>query len=187
MLTSVFAFSACDNGTLEAGFKSTASDESNPFQCAYKSDKTKFDIDDVTLDFYYGVLFIHIENIIETYSYPIFEVFFDNDDGDKHIIKRVEENFVSEKYRWEYDLDEFDYDELDYGKFDHIEPTKKFNHSESITIPKKLFSRDSGIIWFVISGANVAEDETEFQSFAWISIYYKVTGEKVILSDQEFK
>ena len=185
MLINVFAFSACNNGTLESGFKPGSSAPGPSHFAAYRSDKTEFDIDDVTLDFYYGGYYPSGIEFTKTHAqnYPVFEVYFvDDADGSKYFIKRVEENFVSEKYSCELLRDENWY-------ITEI----KFNHSETITIPKEIFTKESGKIYFQIHGVNVHEQEQEPEKEPKVHcivsnyIFYKVTEGKVILSDKEFK
>ena len=65
---------------LENGFKpSNDADETPIFYCAYRSDKTEFNINDVTLDFYYGGYYYQgaeyeLEN---AHDFPSFELLFD--------------------------------------------------------------------------------------------------------------
>ena len=86
---------------LENGFKlSNDADETPIFYCAYRSDKTEFNINDVTLDFYYGGYYYQgaeyeLEN---AHDFPSFELYFTDNEGNKFFVKRVEENFVSDKY-----------------------------------------------------------------------------------------
>ncbi|MBQ9760358.1 MAG: hypothetical protein IJW16_03295, partial [Clostridia bacterium] len=90
------------------GFTVGDGDESLCITCAYKSDKTVFDIDDVTLTFYYGGDFYDsLELELEKgYNIPWFELYFKDENGKKYFIRRVEENLVSEKYRMTYVRDQ---------------------------------------------------------------------------------
>ena len=45
---------SCSGIRIESGFIASNGEEINCFQAAYRSDKTIFDIEDVTLTFYYG-------------------------------------------------------------------------------------------------------------------------------------
>ena len=55
----------CSNTGVESGFEffsfSDESCESNQFHCGYKTERTEFDIDDVTIDLYYGGEFYDYE------------------------------------------------------------------------------------------------------------------------------
>ena len=119
---------------LENGFKpSNDADETPIFYCAYRSDKTEFNINDVTLDFYYGGYYYQgaeyeLEN---AHDFPSFELYFTDNEGNKFFVKRVEENFVSDKYNCNLIYDN-DWNVIDVD----------FNHSESITIPKEIFTEE---------------------------------------------
>ncbi len=161
---------------LEVGFDaSSQGEESLPVSCAYRSDKTEFDIDDVTLDFYYGhPIYSSPEYLWENVmNVPSFDVCFSNGAGLQIHVKHVEENLVSEKYRCELIYDE---------NWNFIE--KKFNYSESITIPKELFTEKSGVIIFKIRGANVRESE-EIIPLGSAYINYEVFGDKVVLTSNK--
>lgn len=164
---------------VESGFKPSSSDEMNPFHCAYKSDKMEFDINDVTLDFYYGVHYYESaeyfrENICDI---PYFEVVFTTDDHDKFVVKRVEENLISEKYRCEYIRDE---------NLQLIEI--KYNYWETLTIPAEIFTEESGVIYFGFRGDDIRVQNPEFrETGGGKAIFYKVKGDKVILSSKRFE
>lgn len=164
---------------VESGFKPSSSDEMNPFHCAYKSDKTEFDINDVTLDFYYGVSYYESaeyfrENI---WDIPYFEVSFTTDDNKKFVVKRVEENLVSEKYRCEYIRDE---------NLKIIEI--KYNYCETLTIPAEIFTEESGVIYFGFRGDNIRVQDPEHREIGGgKAIFYKVKDGKVILSSKRFE
>lgn len=164
-----------DNG-IESGFSISNSEPSPMITCAVKSEKNAFDINDVTLTFYYGGDFpenleFHIEN---GDHYPTFRTCFKNDDGDVYEIKHVQEEFVSEKYRIE----------TEKKLFVNI---KKYNFSEVLTIPKDLFTKDTGYVAFFIEGQNTNERlPEEFVRIASTQrIYYKVEKDTVYLSTKK--
>lgn len=164
---------------LEDGFQSSnGCDDSPRYLCAYRSDKTEFNIDDVTLVFYYGGYYYNgVEYELENlYDFPYFDLYFSDGGGERYFVKRVEENFVSEKYNIHFTYDE---------NWNVVERT--FNHSEVITIPKEIFKDESGRIYFAVYSANVREAAPRFRSIASIGIFYKVIGEKVVLSSNEIK
>ena len=170
LLTSTLILASCENQNkgLEVGF--TPYGEMD-FSCAYRSDKTKFDIDDVTLTFYYGGFYeYNIESEIKNrFSYPTFELYFCDEKLDNIIlVKRVEENLVSEKYRVYSTLKFFNKHVIEY------------KHSEIITIPKELFAEDWGIIYFCLYGANVRED-SEVKIITSVQISYKKDGDTITL------
>ena len=95
---------------LESGFKPSSSGEPSPPEdfCAYKSDTNEFDIDNVTLDFFFGGHYpsgVEFE-LTHGRNYPAFDLYFIDEDDNKFFIKHIEENFVSEKYSCECTYDE---------------------------------------------------------------------------------
>ena len=184
ILSILFIFTACDksneNTGLENGFEIGAGCASPPNLCAYKSDKVIFDIDDVTFDFYYGVSYINNYYkgcmLLDVQSFPVFDVLFQDENGKEYIVKHVEENFVSEKYRVEKIFDE------NYNVTEII-----FNHSETLTVPKEVFIYNKGYFYFQVRGDNMSKSGTKNQTITGACIYYKVEGEQVILSSKKFK
>ena len=178
LLTSTLTLASCGNRGLEAGFYYTSignDDAPYPmFRCAYKSDKTEFDINDVSLMFYYGGLYsLYLQEEERSgISYPVYELYFSNNWADlkKIFIKQVEDELISEKYRF---------------------TTKKFfcynfcefNYSVELTIPKELFENEEGVIWFSIYSRNIHNDDEIFET---IDVYYKKDGDKIILSTKGF-
>lgn len=166
---------------LEYGFEfSSGEDEAiRIFFCAYRSPTNVFDIDNITLDFYYGVDYHpyspeYIQEIL--YSYPYFEVAFKSEGEEKVIIKTVEENFISEKYNCEVVYTE---DRMDIKRV-------IFNHHETFTIPKEVFTKETGIIYFSVYGTNVCKDPPSFEWIVGRPIHYKVADNKVCLSNKRF-
>lgn len=142
--------------------------------CAYKSDTNEFEMDNVSLTFFYGGLFAsdinqELENVR---NIPEFDVYFgDADNEPVYTIAHSNENYVSEKYRCDIITDESQLVKIG------------FTHSEVITIPKSLFSEEQGVIRFCIRGVNVNEIAPELRLISCIYINYDVTkDEKVILS-----
>ena len=177
LLTSTLILASCGNKGLEAGFYYTSignDDAPYPmFRCAYKSDKTEFDINDVTLTFYYGGLYsLYLQEERSSISYPGYELYFSNDwtELKKMLIKQVEDELISEKYRF---------------------TTKKFfcynfcefNYFVELTIPKELFGNEEGVIWFSIYSRNINNEDEIFET---IDVYYKKDGDKIILSTKGF-
>lgn len=162
---------------LESGFDVGGNScASTGFYCAYKSEKNEFEIDDVTLEFYYGGWYYPLgaEYLRETtHDFPFFDVYFGEDEGEKVLVKRVEENFILDKYNVIVNF---------------YERKHTFTFSEPLTIPKQLFSKETGIVYFYITGTNIKNgDKAKTQLITSINIFYKVTDGKVILSNTEFK
>ena len=141
------------------------------FHCSYEIDKEEYDINCVTLLFFYGVGLGEDINIeLETsVNYPVFELYFMNDENTSILAKHVEENLISEKYGFTYG------------------PNNKelYNHSEEFTIPKELFTKENGIIWFYLYGANILESGSpKAKIITSIAIYYTKNGDSITLSKE---
>lgn len=146
---------------------------STAFHCAYKSDKTEFDIDNVTLDFYYGVEYLFTEeDERETIDIPSFDLYLSNGKSPKISIKHVEENLISEKYRCHIAWDE--------------DSKITYNHCETVTIPRELFVEESECLYFSVYGTNVREFYPEYRSVIGAHLHYKIVGERVILAAMPF-
>lgn len=146
---------------------------------AYKSDTDTFDIDNVTLTFYFGTLWISyeedfIENVRKTYiDVPRFELIFtDEQEENIHTVKTVEENYISAKYGIKL------VDHIEEGWYEY-----QFYHCEDLTIPKELFCKEQGVINFIINGVDVHTDEPKHMLLSGASIKYEfIETNKVILS-----
>ena len=161
---------------LENGFKPSSSDaDPPPNYCAYKSDINEFDIDDVTLDFFFGGYYPSgVEHeLSHSRNYPTFDLYFVDDDGNSFFVRRIEENFVSEKYSCEVVYDENWY-------ITEI----KYNYSEQITIPSDVFTKENGQVTFEIRSVHANDIESEMRCITGIKIFYQVSNGKVILSSQ---
>ena len=167
-------------GGLETGFKPpSGSINSAPLSwsfCAFKSETNVFDIDDVTLDVYFGGNYSEgVDTIREnSKSYPSFELYFENDQGKECFVKRIDENFISEKYSCELICDK-DWNLIEI----------KYNYHETMTIPAELFTNESGYIWFVARGVNTHEPEDGMRNIVGNVLLYEVKDGKVILTTQE--
>ncbi len=159
-----------ENTGLEIGFTASGAGSSElSHRSACRSTKTDFDINNVTLEFYYGtVIWAPVEFIREnSISIPAFELRFKNDDDDIHIIKQVNENFISEKYDCNYNTDTNRYD---------------FNYSETLTIPKELFNKKNGYIEFYVYGIDIHAREPKEMIITGFRIFYNVSDGNVTLS-----
>ena len=149
-----------------------------PF-CEYKSEKIEFDINDVSLEFSYGGYYsVYVEDIRrEIVSIPWFNLCFENNSGNRVVVRRVDEEFISEKYDCTVAYDEQHY-------IDDIE----YNYSEYITIPEELFTNEKGKIIFSIRGESMRDGEIirEEDVIVSIPIFYEVVDGKVILSSRNF-
>ena len=159
---------------LEWGFVYEEGDEIPSDSCAYRSESNVFDIDDVTLTFYFGGVFSpEIEQEHEFgRNIPEFDVYFgDANLAPMYTIRHSTDNFVSEEYRVTWVFDE------SYNVTEMI-----YNHSEEITIPQSIFSEEQGVIRFCVGGTNINEVEQEYKTIACAYISYKIVDGKVKLS-----
>ena len=188
VLTLISAITGCSQQEkgLEGGFYKQNGEglqcPSHALTCAYRSDRTEFDIDDVTITFYYGGTWGgDIESISGAFDYPSFSLVFRNDESQYYLIREVNENLVSEKYRHI-----MHYDRQDDGSY---LVSESYNHSEEITIPKELFTKTTGCIDFCVFSQNIADPFfTTIGEECRVHIYYKQIKSqgKVILSDKKF-
>lgn len=148
----------------------------------FESEKSVFDIDDVTLTIYYGDIFssdlqYEKEN---GWTYEYYELYFENDKKDKVLIRHVDEDFVSEKHR------------CTYVKEGSLFNGYAYNCSEEFTVPKELFTEDKGDIFFCVSGwgtpmhkGEPQEDPSE-RIITYGGLCYKKEGNKILLSGSPF-
>ena len=162
-----------ENETLEGGFTQGFAWWESSCRCAYRSDSRVFDINDVTLEFFYGIDYTgdlewYLEN---SQNYPWFELYFIDADGNKLLVKRVEENLVSEKYQC-----------TTYPRTDKPFLGVDFNYSETLTIPREIFNKESGVVTFCIKGDNARTAVEKIVTLTLAYIQYETDGDKVILS-----
>ncbi len=169
---------------LESGFKysSVGCDDSSIFHCGYKTDKTEFDLDHVTVDLYYGGEFYNdYGTLCVGFNIPSFDIFVavwneENRNYDKkYLLKHVEENFISEKYNCKVL-----YTKCLFGETAEI----VFNHYETINIPKEAFSNENGAIAIMIFGTYTDKGYQKEENITGTIFYYKVVDGKVVLSSQ---
>ena len=167
LLTSALTLTACiEKEGLEAGFEWDHAEIGNRYFCAYKSHKKEFDINDVTLTFYYGG-----SHGIE----DSFGLYFENEKGDVYLIKKIE-NHNPDDYKMEWE-----------GMYER----KVFSHFEVITIPKELFVDDSGYIWFFLGREYIIDSNNNSSKIdtlggGAIRVDYKKSGDMIILSDEYY-
>ena len=179
LLTNTLGLVSCGNKGIKSGFyyvKLGSDDALYPmFRCAYKSDKTEYKINDVTLTFYFGGLYSL--NLREGYdiSYPVYELYFSNNWNDlqKNLIKHVEDELISEKYR-------FTTKSVLFYNF------CEFNYSVELTIPEALFEDAEGVIWFSLYSRNINDEFEEMKMLETIDVYYKKDGDKIFLSSETY-
>ena len=160
---------------LEWGFQYSDGMVSNPASCAYRSESNTFDINNVTLTLYFGGYFssdieLERENV---WNIPEFDVYFAGYDPleQLHLIRHSTDNFVSEEYRTNWLFDE-----------QHYLTEIQYNHSEVVTVPANLFSKQQGIIGFCVGGININNVEPKYEIITCAYLNYDMVDEKVVLS-----
>ncbi len=144
---------------------------------AYRSDVTEFDIDNVTLTLYYG------------YECPIFDyenipilVTISNYDAGKNVLIRKfeEEEFYTEERKATFETT---------NPFIGLKYRCTFNYSETITIPKELFTEEKGMLFFRLElehlpfsykseGFGYVDDAL----LSEVALCYEIRDNKVIIS-----
>ncbi len=171
---------------IEYGFTEETGCVSPPGRTAYKSDKNILSIDNAKLTFYYGSCWAlnsdgTIYKDVESMSCPYFYLYFKNDDGDKYTIRRVDEEWMSVDYLINYKVDRW----IDEDGNECYKNSYEYLHSEEITIPRELFTKETGYIIFDVETDHYPG--SLLLSVKSCCIYYKLDGDYVILSDKEFE
>ncbi len=150
---------------LENGFVQYGDPLPPPLYCAYKSDKSEFDLDNVTLCFYYGGWYYRgiAYELNERHNIPAFELAFEDEHGNKIVAKEVNENFVSEKYNCNVTGN-------DKGRGITIE----YSYCEMIKIPSEIFNYSTGSIHFEINGVDLHDFTPQKKCITSIPLYYEL-------------
>ena len=130
LLTSALNFSGCLNRGVEAGFYLHHS-TTNRVRIAYKTDKKKFDINDVTLTFYFGS--------VEGIQFSSIQIYIEDDEGDIFLLKNIEIN-NPEDYVITYKKE-----------LGGLRNRAEFSHGEQITIPKEILIKSTYLSFWVAS------------------------------------
>ncbi|MCL2816766.1 MAG: hypothetical protein FWD39_00060 [Clostridiales bacterium] len=151
---------------------SPSSNEALPkYFCGYKSEKDRFEISGVEMDFYFG----HNEALRPSNAAgATVKACFVTDTGDTFTVKEIGD-FFTEKYKCAPVLDE---------------ETQKtiivYNHSEKFSIPKNAFKNKEGSIIFTLYLYTQDGAVIENGGCAAAEIFYKLEGKTVVLSGTKF-
>jgi hypothetical protein len=185
-----FCAVACDSGepdeeyipaALESGLMlriSSGCEDSSPYFAAYRSDKTEFAIDDVTLTFYFGRIDAHFGYGNGEETEISIKMFFLT--GERNDLKYTYIKKIDDFYREEYNCY--------MNRINKKTLRIIYNHSEDITVPAELFTEergrlDLGIVEYIVWVDGVIEPQ--YETLQAVAIYYKVTGQTVHLSSEE--
>jgi|GEM_PF-6393500 len=163
LFLTVFTLSAC----IESCF-GIMGGRQYQFHVWYRTDRTEFDIDDVAIEFFYGVNhatttdFSHVDSVV---------LFFANrfDFGELDFENNYNIFFIREISGEDFFSGNFEVETRD------TRPVSA-NHSEMITIPREVFSRDFGSIYFFM--------QVDYR-LGFIQIHYKLNGNTVMLLSKE--
>ena len=144
-----------------------------------KSDRSRFDIDDVTLDFYIGAAYLD-ERYEEEYKKGFDIYFADRTDayGTRYFVKHVDEPFTKE-HEYKEITPSIEYD--DFYRYE-IEMEKYY----TLTIPKELLHEEAGQIYIMFCFANAEDESLNGSSFFGAALYYKMEYGKVTISAKLF-
>lgn len=152
ILTSLFMTGCCyyesSGDIIEIGFKPTP--EHNGIVGAVRAKTNTFDIDDITMDFYFGG-----DIIDERYWQSVVLYFVNRKNVHSSKYPKTEEYRTSEEW---YFMEEIDHETFNNGPFDvsirfgYIGDNFFFRFKRKITIPKELFENESGQIAFLVAG-----------------------------------
>lgn len=159
VLAVMFCFTGCRGpNTNEIGY---GNHYKLPIWYSVNSGKTKFKLNDVTLDFYYGRLngsrfggdaFYSYEDN-ENYEFICFALYFYNSNSNElkepTQIYNDYKNIDGVKFIKELTYDEFNSEEYVVTKKTFISPIK-YSHKESITVPAEIFEKEEGTFVFNI-------------------------------------
>ena len=152
---------SCSKPALEIGFDYEGYLMSG-IQCAVRSDRTEFPVNDVTLDCYFSLGDIN-ENSWPDYKLYGFALYF-----------LLEENIFSiscqdpiddykeiENYYFVKEIGAEDYDPEEYAMEISFWKGKTFRHHETLTVPEEVFSKEEGVFLFNVASYRYSEETDE--------------------------
>jgi hypothetical protein len=148
----LFTMSACgENQSLKIGF---AYDNQPPdIMCAVKNDKNVFDMDDITLDFYYGPSHEIAKYGDENYERIAFAVYFCNAKyrrGFENINTTFTDFYNIKGHYFKKQISVEDFNSNNYAVSVKLFSGKNFNYHEEFTVPKEVIELSKGYFCIVI-------------------------------------
>jgi len=172
----------------EAGFDDISGDDDSGYRCGYKIEQDEYDLDNVTLQFFYGSL--HPNGFEErglNDANIIIRLFFV--EGFKEVIEdRAQHDFMSDnRFYYIKEIDDF-FCETYHCSVNSETRSVEYNFSEWLTIPKDVFNADKQYMCIQIEEYWIPQDREPYYSGGGGQIiYYKINGNKVILSSKSFE
>ena len=152
--------------------------------CAARSEKTEFDVDDVTLDFYFGWW----ERQPSDPSYPGiksllgYALYFCNEQIETKTNINTEDykNIPGHYFIKEIPTDEFNSDKYSISMKKSI--GRVFKQSESFTVPKELFDQKRGTILFSFHTVILLLENSQFYNYReeYIRIEYEFIDDNTV-------
>jgi len=187
MASALVGLTGC--GTTDLGLERTTN---LGIRYSVKSNITKFNVDNVTLDFYYGNDGGHIGKIGDYTEFVCFALYFcDGQYSDEISASGI--GIYFDDYRNienHYYIKEISYDEFYSGEYLVTYPfmwTPKFNHREAITVPTEAFARESGRFAFQIVAVNRytgnSGNDSGYYAYglSYVSVVYTYIDEQTVL------
>ena len=144
-----------DTFTSPAGWYSVTADAKSPMSI--------FDINDVTLTFYFGQsMSSSLEHELEDgTNLGCAYLYFENDDGERSFIRKTEDPITSETHRsWH------DYDGI-----------RTYRHSEILTIPAELFNKQIGEVRFEVAAVDNRSENKDPSVHTRVRLFYRKTND----------
>lgn len=167
---------------LSIGFNYTYYTHSS-IMCAARSDKTEFDVNDVTLDFYFGWCQQPPGKPAypDIYSAIVYAIYFGNNKSFNRSIQNIEDykDILDHCFVKEISIEQFDSDEFAISMKKNT--GKVFKQSEKYTIPKELFDQSTGYVYFWIRNIWLKEDNQFLtQDGECVSIKYDFINDNIV-------
>ena len=157
---------------LKSGFVVNEGELQSFYYCAFSTDKTKYDIDNVSVQFYYGCINAENQSVNDKFDLE-FRLFVSNGTTNT-MFKTIDQvDFYDEQYSCRLMKDESGIERIEY------------THHELVTISKTLFDKASGEISLSIK-EYITQDELEDRYGSSDSVTFKYTKDnnQIVLSEK---
>ena len=114
---------------------------------------------------------------IDHFDFGEVSLYFYNCDNYIHDIKITEDPCTS--YNYDIDLTH----ETRYfgdGSYEIVCVERKFRHTEALTIPKELFTKDKGYVWFCIVGTDAHAKDPKIDTLVVYPVSYTKIDENTV-------
>lgn len=181
LFATVLAFSGCGGKGLKLGFRNRGHIPDLP--CAVRSSKTKFDIDDVTLNFYFSVRG-GFELSDKNYTFVYISLYFCDSkfNGYPGYMEIIEDYRDLEGHYFIREIPAEEYVEEDYDITIGRLLDDKFKHCETQTVPKEVMPKEKGSFCFRVVIVNYSHKDEGYclTSGGYIEIDYEYIDERTV-------